>query len=61
MIYGIKLLVQRRKFKKDYDLKRFLTICEFPNKVKIIKEKPGKYSDNFYLISAILYFNKLKL
>ena len=61
MIYGIKLLVQRRKFKKDYDLKSFLTICEFPNKVKIIKEKPGKYSDNFYLISAILYFNEIKL
>ena len=61
MIYGIKLLVQRRKFKKDYDLKSFLTICEFPNKVKIVKEKPGKYSDNFYLISAILYFNKIKL
>ena len=37
-IYGIKLLVQRRKFKKDYMLKSLSTICEFPNKVKIIKE-----------------------
>ena len=61
LIYGIKLLVQRRKFKKDYELKSLSTICEYPNKVKIIKEKPGKYSDNFYLISAILYFNKVKL
>lgn len=61
LIHGIKVLVQRRKFKKDYDLKSFFTICEFPNKVKIIKEKPGKYSDNFYLISAILYFNNIKL
>ena len=61
LIYGIKLLVQRRKFKKDYMLKSLSTICEFPNKVKIIKEKPGKYSDNFYLISVILYFNKIKL
>ena len=42
LIYGIKLLVQSRKFKKDYDLKSLSTICEFPNKVKIIKEKPGK-------------------
>ena len=61
LIYGIKLLVQRRKFKKDYMLKSLSTIFEFPNKVKIIKEKPGKYSDNFYLISAKLYFNKIKL
>ena len=29
--------------------------------MKIIKEKPGKYSDNFYIISATLYFNKIKL
>lgn len=58
---GIKNLIQRRNFKKDYEFKNFSTICEFPNKVKIIKAKPSKYSDTFCIRLVILHFNSIKL
>lgn len=60
-IYGIKMLVRRANFYKDYKLKSLFCIYEFPIKVKINKEKPTKYSDTFFIKSVILYFNGVKL
>lgn len=60
-IYGIKMLTRRASVKKDYKEKKLSVISETPTKVKIVKEKPGKHSDDLYLKYVILYFNKTKL
>lgn len=60
-IYGIKMLKRRINFKKDYEQKNLSIIYEMPYKVKIIKEKIGKYSDVFYIKAAVLYLKNIKL
>ena len=59
--YGIKLLIVRANIKKDYEQKNLSIIHELPKKVKIVKDKPGKYSNVFFLRSIIVYFEEIKL
>ena len=44
-----------------FEQKRVLTINQEPSKITIDMEKPGKHSSVFYLTSATLYFQGLKL
>ncbi len=59
--HGIKCLIRRKAFYKDFEQKRVLTINQELSKITIDMEKPGKHSSVFYLTSATLYFKGLKL
>ncbi|MBR2970244.1 MAG: hypothetical protein IKC48_00370 [Clostridia bacterium] len=60
-IYGIKALIELSNFKKDYKQKNLSVIFDSPYKVKILKEKLGKYSSSLYLKAVILYYENIKL